>query len=102
MTGLGYMTMDDAVVGYRVWRVLPFRRLDGTDTYRLGAVGANVEEWGRTHLPPPKSGAAAQKLVASRAIVSRLTRRGTHQRQLQTKERSADDPRSHDRYLALL
>lgn len=39
MSALGYMTTTETIVGWRCWRILPFRRLDGSATYRLCAVG---------------------------------------------------------------
>ena len=39
MSALGYMTVREPLLAWRVWRVLPFQRLDGTRTLRLCAVG---------------------------------------------------------------
>lgn len=39
MTALGYAMGSEALQGWRIWRVLPFERLDGTRTVRLCAVG---------------------------------------------------------------
>jgi hypothetical protein len=34
-------TYPEPIQGWRCWRILPFKRLDGTETYRLSAVGTN-------------------------------------------------------------
>lgn len=39
MPGLGYAMAGETLQGWRIWRVLPFERLDGTRTVRLCAVG---------------------------------------------------------------
>lgn len=41
MTALGYVTTTAVVTGYRAWRVMPYTRLDGTETVRLCAMGTN-------------------------------------------------------------
>jgi hypothetical protein len=32
-------TFPEAIQGWRCWRILPFKRLDGSETFRLNAVG---------------------------------------------------------------
>lgn len=47
MTGLDVVTTPELVTAYRLWRVMPFHRLDGSSTVRLCAMGTygNPKIW---------------------------------------------------------